>query len=105
MPKKDYRNIQAEFREKAKPKFHPKGTKVIYKEPAGSEREIVNAAPLKPSGKAYQDRTKSKKGATHTVKPSGQGKKPCPKAFFPAAMTNHDKMIWRADQRKAKLAK
>jgi hypothetical protein len=53
------------------------------------------------SGKRYH--RKGFKG--HKVNPSGQGKKPRPKAFFPAAMSNHDKMIWRADQRKAKLAK
>lgn len=103
--KKDYKTIQAEFREKAKPKFHPKGTKAIYKEPDGTEREVLNAPTMRGKGKSYQDRSKSKKGATHIVNPAGQGNKPRPKEFFPAEMTNHDKMIWRKDQRQAKLAK
>jgi hypothetical protein len=94
MPKKDYKTIQAEFREKAKPKFHPKGTKVIYKDPDGTEREVLNAPTMRHPGKDYQDRSKSKKGATHTVNPPSK-----PKEFFPAEMTNHDKMIWRKDQR------
>jgi hypothetical protein len=45
-------------------------------------------------------RKKTKKGATHKVNPSSK-----PKEFFPVEMTNHDKMIWRKDQRQAKLAK
>jgi hypothetical protein len=40
---------------------------------------------------------KTKKGATHKVNPPMKDKD-----FFPAAMTNHDKMIWRAEQRQAK---
>jgi hypothetical protein len=98
--KKDYKTIQAEFREKAKPKFHPKGVKVFRKDPDGTEREVVNDPTMRGRGKSFQDRAKSKKGATHVVNPPKKVKD-----FFPAEMTNHDKMIWRKDQRQAKLAK
>jgi hypothetical protein len=36
----------------------------------------------------------------HRVNPPSK-----PKEFFPVEMTNHDKMIWRKDQRGAKAAK
>jgi hypothetical protein len=98
--KKDYKIIQAEFRQKAKPKFHPKGTKVPYKTREGVKAEYANDPTMNQRGKLFQDRSKSKKGATHKVNPPE-----VVKDFFPPQMTNHDKMIWRKDQRQAKLAK
>lgn len=97
MPTKDYKTIQAEFRERAKPRFHPKGVKLVYSEPDGTEKEVLNAAPQRAKGKAFQDRSKTKKGATHTVNPPKQIRD-----FFPPEMTNHDKMVWRKEQREQK---
>lgn len=43
-----------------------------------------------------------RKGFTdHVVNKPGEGKKPVPKPFFPAEMTNRERNEWRRDRRKA----
>ena len=99
--KQTYKDVQLGYRLRAKPKFHPKGTKVFTKDPDGTDRSVVNGIGA-PKNRRFHQKMYGKKGFRgHKVNPPT-----VPGELYPPTMSNKDRMKHRKEMReKAKDAK